>query len=259
MTDKRRTDDAEIVRLLDELGNDEAARASRIAVCEVIAAALSRLGRLLWLSGALIGTDRKTGASPFQFGDDRTVGVAAVCQIGGELAAGAGALLKADNRYAASALIRQLVEVEYLADAFAAKDEVAAQWVRAERQERLDFWSPGKLRRRANGRFLSTDYWHHCEIGGHPATPGLSLLPGHHRPNVAYLWTDMAGHLAGIWRSAAKAAAQLLGPTPSETELLEVDTAIECWQGTDGLYAALGDLSRILRDDPEAFSRDDDA
>jgi phage/plasmid primase-like uncharacterized protein len=47
------------------------------------------------------------------------VGVATVAQISGELGAGAVALLEAGNNYAAAALIRQLVEVEYLASAFA--------------------------------------------------------------------------------------------------------------------------------------------
>lgn len=249
----------EIARLLHELGSDPEATASRIAVCEVIAAALARLGQLLWLAGAISGTDRKTGVSPFSFGDDRTVGVATVAQIGAELAAGAITLLKADNLYAANALIRQIVEVEYLADVFEAQDGIAADWLRADRQQRLDFWSPGRLRQRAGGRFLSTDYWRHCEIGGHPATPGMQLLPGHRRPNAAYFWADMAGHLSGIWHSLAEMMQQLSEPIPPEIGIPDVDAAIHRWHSADGLYAALGDLSQILREDSEALSSDDAA
>gem|GEM_PF-4306474 len=238
---------------MDELGDDEKASASRIAVCEVIASALAQLGKLLWVSGYFVGQDRVSGESPFQFGDDGAVGIATVCQIGGELSAGAVALLKAGNQYAASALIRQLVEVEYLADAFAVEDEIAAQWLRADRDERRTFWSPGKLRDRANGRFLNTDYWHHCEVGGHPTTRGMGLLPDHHRLNIAYLWVDMAGHLSGIWRSSLASAVRLKhGAVPGETRVREVNAAIDHWHATDGMYAALGDLNRILRDDAVA-------
>jgi hypothetical protein len=66
-----------------------------------------------------------------------------------------------------------------LAAAFAEEHEIAGEWLRASREERIRFWSPTRLRERAGGRFLKTDYWHHCEMGGHPATRGMSLLPGH--------------------------------------------------------------------------------
>lgn len=105
--------------MVDRLGADPVAAASRLSLCETISQTLGRLGRLLWVVGDIIGNDRKTGASPFGFGDDRTVGVATVAQIGGALSDAVVSLLKAGNLYAASALIRQLVEVEYLAHAFA--------------------------------------------------------------------------------------------------------------------------------------------
>jgi hypothetical protein len=248
------TDRAEISRLLDELADDAEASASRIRVCEEIADALARLGKLLWLSGALSGTDRITGTSPFGFGDDRMVGLATICQIGGELGRGAVELLKADSRYAAAALVRQLVEVEYLADAFAEEHEIAAQWLRADRKQRVEFWSPGNLRKRASGRFLNTDYWHHCEMGGHPASPGMRLIPGHIQLNAGMLWVDLAGHLAPLWRAVVKATERLKGTIPLEAGFAGIDDSIRAWHATDGLYAALGDANGILRNDPDAFT-----
>ena len=59
----------------------------------------------MWLSGAIIGTARITGTSPFGVGDDRTVGLATVCLIGGELAGGAVQLLK-DKRAGFLAAVR---------------------------------------------------------------------------------------------------------------------------------------------------------
>ena len=120
----------------------------------------------------------------------------------------------------------------------------SAEWLRANRDERIRFWSPARLRERAKGRFLRTDYWHHCDMGGHPATPGMSLLPGHtERFPTAYLWADLAGHLDGIWRAVVESTERFLeGPVPADWELPDVQTAVDDWHETDGLYAALQDL-----------------
>lgn len=239
-------DSAEIQRLLNELANDETATASRIAVCDVIAQALFHLGRTLWVAGYITGPDRKSGASPFGFGDDSAVGVATVIQIGGELAQGSTQLLKEGNLYAGAALIRQIVEVEYLAFAFAAQHEKAALWIHADRDERLKFWSPKRLRK-GSSRFLDSDYWHHCDLGGHPTMEGMVLLPEHVRINSALLWVDLAGHLSSIWRHVTQAAERLLdGPIPSDWELPNVAAARDGWLRSDGYYAAIQDLGDIL-------------
>lgn len=196
--------------MLDELADDPVAIASRLAVCQAVAAALSRVGHVFWLTGYVAGPDRKSGVSPFKFGNDGAVGLATVAQIGGELAKGEIQLLQAENLYAASALTRQLVEVEYLAKAFECENEVAAEWLRADREVRREFWSPERLRRRAGGVFLRTDYWHHCDRGGHPTREGMSLLPGHAKMNSGYIWVDLAGHLKSIWASFAVGAERFL-------------------------------------------------
>ena len=149
----------EIQRLLDGLADDVSAAENRVSVCETIGQALVQVGKVLWVTGYIVGSDRKSGTSPFRFGNDSAVGVATVAQIGGELAIGASDLLKTGNCYAACALIRQLVEVEYLAEAFAREHDQAAEWLRADREQRRQFWSPGKLRQRApDGLFLASDY-----------------------------------------------------------------------------------------------------
>ncbi len=55
-------------------------------------------------------------------------GVSAVVEMAGELAAGAVAMLDDDHRYAAAALIRQLIECEYLLHAFVEDLGTAASW-----------------------------------------------------------------------------------------------------------------------------------
>ncbi len=238
--------------MLDELAEDPAAIASRLAVCQAVALALSRVGHTFWLTGWLVGPDRKSGVSAFKFGNDGAVGLATVAQIGGELAKGAIQLLQAENLYAASALMRQLVEVEYLVKAFESENEVAAEWLRADREERRKFWSPERLRSRTGGVFLRTDYWHHCDMGGHPTREGMSLLPGHARMNSGYIWVELARHLKSIWTSFVVGAERLLGsPFPGDWKIPDVTDVTDHWLSTDRLYAALGDLSRELRADAE--------
>jgi hypothetical protein len=249
------TERVEVAQLLNDLAADEQSSALRAEVCRTIGKGLARLGDLLWVGGYLIGPDRVAGASPYDFGDDRVVGLATVAQIGGELATGAADLLASGNLYSAACLARQLVEVEYLASAFGENDEIAADWLRADREERRTFWSPKRLRERADGRFLSKDYWSHCDRGGHPSVEGMQLLPDHNTMPAAYLWADLASHLVGIWHGIKRATEQLTGlPNEHDPTMPDVDSAIEAWREGDGFSAALRDLDTIRRDDPRAFA-----
>jgi predicted NodU family carbamoyl transferase len=71
-----------------ELAADQADQEARTKICRVYAEALARTGKLLWIQGAMFGPDRAEGRSPFDFGSDDDVGLATVCQVGGELAGG---------------------------------------------------------------------------------------------------------------------------------------------------------------------------
>src|ERR1035441_8415673 len=99
--------------------------------CELLVTELADLGQRLWVQGYIIGTDRKNGLSPGDYGDDAVVGLGLVCQIAGELGRGCLRLLDDDNRYGAAALSRQLLEVEYLAWWFETSAPEAAQWLRS--------------------------------------------------------------------------------------------------------------------------------
>lgn len=238
--------DEEIRHRLNVLASDKVAVASRIAVCEAIGTALIRLGQVFWLTGNIVGPDRKSGESPYGFGDDSAVGVATVMQIGGALGQGAVELLRVGNLYAASALVRQIVEIEYLASAFAAEHEKAAVWLRADRAERLKFWSPAQLRK-GSGKFLASDYWNHCDLGGHPTVSAMALLPGH-TTQSELIWVDLAGHLSSIWKHVERSAEQWLdGPIPANWKLPDVSSVRDEWLRTDGFYAALLNFDDIRR------------
>jgi hypothetical protein len=73
---------------------------------------------LLHLSGHIVGPDRKSGASPVGHGSDETVAIALLLRIAAELIEASNDLFMNGKAYAAAALIRQMVEVEYLAWAF---------------------------------------------------------------------------------------------------------------------------------------------
>jgi hypothetical protein len=203
-------DDKELKAAVIRAGEDEHGIAVRREVCEALALAFRKAGEGLWLCGLVIGSDRVGGGSPFGFGSDATVGLGTVVQIAGELSAGVVALLDQGNRYGAAALLRQLVEVEYLTWAFAEDEDEAMNWTRSTREERLRFWQPRHIRDRAKGRFRGIDYALHCEKGGHPSPEGNRLLPGHNGSEPDFFaWNDLAFHGQSAWDYTLAAADKL--------------------------------------------------
>ncbi len=222
---------------LEAAARDEAGAEARKQFGECLSVTLRAGGQALWIGGAMIGPDRAEGQSPFDFGSDATVGLATVMQIAGELVSGAVLLLSEGNRYAAAALIRQLVEVKYLAWAFAEDEEEARDWMRSSRKERQRFWKPARIRERAGSRFRGVDYWEHCGKGGHPSPEGIYLLPDHYAPeaSASFWWCDMAIHGHSVWRYALAAVKQL-GQEDVLTSLNEANALQEAetrWRDED--------------------------
>jgi len=176
------------------------------------------------------------------------VGLATVLQIAGELLSGSLLLFREDNRYAGAALVRQLVEVEYLAWAFAEDEEEARNWMRSTKEERQRLWKPGHIRERADGRFRGVDYGEHCGKGGHPSPEGIYLLPDHSAPEAsASFWLcDMAIHGHSVWKYALSASRQL----DHDDTLLAVDRNhdLECtarrWRDKDPFVELCRRLNR---------------
>jgi hypothetical protein len=155
-------------------------------------------GKELHLVGNIYGTDRKNGVSPFGNGSDETVALSLLLRIGAQLTGAAASLFKTGNDYAAAALVRQVVEIEYLAWAFETRDADAERWLRSDREIRENFFSPRKLRGASSGKFRSKDYGYHCECGGHPV-PGSTLLLGENRAHGQVIFSDLLGHTGRIW------------------------------------------------------------
>ena len=135
--------------------------------------------------------------------DDWARGLGIVVQIGGELAGGAVVLLRAGRHYPVAALVRQLVEVEYLALAFSEDQALTRDWLTSTPEQLRALFQPAAMRRRSGGRFRDSEYWRHCESGGHPHPRGAPLLPEHSGTFAGneWLWGDLAQHLDRLWRS----------------------------------------------------------
>lgn len=233
-------DIAAVRRFVDEAGADPASLAARNAVCLALTGTFKTTGEQLWLLGYVLGTDRRDGESPFGFGSDATVGLAIVAEVAAELISGALTLLDRDGLYGAAALLRQLVEVEYLTWAFAEDEDEAKRWMRSDRKERLSMWQPKHLRDRSGGRFRATDYHGHCECGGHPTPEATTLLAAHSRrvpPEMLRL--DLAYHGVSAWRYTIDASRRLnrhdLARKAADTH--ELSDAITRWERDDRLRA----------------------
>lgn len=165
------------------------------------------VGRQLHVLGHISGTDRREGLSPFGHGDDAAVAVSTLLRIGGELISGSADVINNGRHYAGAALIRQLVEVEYLAWAFETNDDEAARWLRSTRAERQSFFTPAKLRKAAGGHFRSIDYGYHCECGGHP-TPSSWMLLNDDGAMSQLMLSDGLGHTGRLWDHVVRWAIQ---------------------------------------------------
>ncbi len=123
-------------------------------------------------------------------------------QIAAQLLEASAEGLCGTRAYAGAALLRQVVEVEYLSWAFARQERDAAQWLKSTHEERKNWFSPAKLRKTNPTGFLAGDYSHHCEQGGHPVPVGIPLL-----------WD----------------------PAPAMTQMLLIDLLLHSWRITDNL------------------------
>ena len=192
--------------LLDAAQHGEA-RQSRRDLCEALKPGFRRTGEILRTAGSVHGSQRLDGSSPFGNGDDRLVALGYLSETAAALVGGAVDLMEARNLYAASALNRQLVEVEYLMWAFAEDQEEAASWLRSTQQDRQQRWQPRHLRQRSQGRFRGEDYGEHCEIGGHPTPKGVrALFSGEASFTIEIIVSETAKHGVSAWRYLLLAA-----------------------------------------------------
>ena len=202
--------------------------AARLYVTEV-AGELDGLAAQVWAFGLAEGARRA---------------VAIVAQMGAELAVGATQLYEAERWYAGAALVRQLIETEYLLFLFAADSAEPERWLRAAPDEARRVFAPGTMRERSAGRFRAEEYSVHCEVGGHPRLSGHVLLREHLTPvpggtpslfDPRVQWVDLAQHVERLWANYVTAV-RVHSPTNVYAErFARLDALSEAWRAIDPL------------------------
>jgi hypothetical protein len=249
-------DDERIAIGMEAALEDQASQAVRMELCRSLAPAFDSTGRSLWVLGSIVGADRAEGRSPFDFGSDAAMGVAVLAQIAGQLISGAVGLLDADNLYSSMALVRQLVEVEYLAWAFAEDQAEAESWLRSTKDERLHRWQPRHLYKRSQGRFRGKDYGYHCELGGHPTPDAVQLLPEHSkRLSPSWWWFELAVHGVSAWDYTADAVTALghgdwYERGAESAARATLTAAVDRWRTSDRMLTEQRSWLRAVRGEP---------
>src|SRR5580700_10761388 len=125
-----------------------------------------------WLGGGKVNdTDRRE-----EFGEafSEFRAVSTVICMAAELAEAAVDMAKKSRYYAVAAVIRQLIECEYLLTLFNDDLEHARRWRESTPDEVRKSFTPQTTRKLTG--FADEEYWNHCSTGGHPAPKGAQLL-----------------------------------------------------------------------------------
>lgn len=188
-------EDARIRRLLtDPANNTDALLELRTATGQGLSDGFVRLGQLLWVGAWFTRNACMEG-------------VALLTQMIGQSASGVVTMLKVENWYAASVVLRQLVEQHYLSALFTNDPTQAERWVHASTNRIEKSFKPSQMR--SSGGFRPAEYKRHCEQAGHPNPHARWILPDHnpHIPH-ALLWVDLNRHLVEITDSLLRLAAR---------------------------------------------------
>lgn len=226
--------DQDIREIVKAASSDDSLRQLRASLAAYTGEVFGRVGMALEIAGHVIGPDRADKTSPFNHGSDEAVGVGVLLQISQRLVDGSRILFEAGNTYAGAALVRQLVEVEYLAWAFDTRNLDAQRWLRSDKKDRQAFFSPRKLREAAGGTFRAKDYGYHCELGGHPV-PGATVLLNDQGQAAQLMLSDMLGHTGRVWDHLASWGATIPHGEIIRTNHAETLERYVVWKAADPL------------------------
>jgi hypothetical protein len=168
----------------------------------------------------------------------------ALLQMAGELGLAASRMLSGREHYAGAALLRQMVEIEYLTWTFKEGHESVTAWLTSTYEERMKVFSPKRLRDNSKGRFLFKDYQDHCEQGGHPVPRGIPLLGGDNVGPAQVLLVDLLTHCWRTWDQvrhwlANLANAQHIGFPKAG---VKISHRLNEWGKCDPIYALMVEL-----------------
>lgn len=138
---------------------------------------------------------------------DSLEGLALVAVTTKTLASGVFQLARLQNIYPAWALVRQIVESEFIVWKFAQLPTQIPLWLHSTDDERRQNWRPAQIYRDDDNTYRQKDYWAHCERGGHLTPRGARMASqGKTHPiMLASLLTELTDHLYDAWRHLLRA------------------------------------------------------
>jgi hypothetical protein len=219
-----------VLELLRAAVADRAAHTLRVKCADSVAEGLTSAGKMLYVGG--------------WFAKSRQVeGVGTLAEMAAELALQSVSAYRNNCWYAGAALIRQLIETEYLMFLFSRNPVLAENWLDATPEIIRSEFAPGKMRKQAAGQFRDEEYWLHCDSGGHPSPAGRHLLASHSDAigSKEIHWLDLAQHLSRLWyhfcHAIASSGADDYLP---KAFLLDVSAAVDRWRAGDNHRAIEG-------------------
>jgi hypothetical protein len=172
--------------------------------------------------------------------DKAVIAVSILLQMAGELILASATLLTTGSHYAGAALVRQIVEIEYLTWTFKEKRRNPAEWLDSTAEERMKAFTPSQLRKTSQGRFLYEDYSNHCEQGGHPVPRGAALLRGSNLDGAQILLADLITHSWRTWDQVVVWAEDVPRANPIiSASIPRIYPRLREWGKVDPLYALM--------------------
>jgi hypothetical protein len=170
----------------------------------------------------------------------QVVALSMLLLMAGELTRASAKLLASGQHYAGAALLRQIVEIEYLTWTFKEGYRNPEKWLNSTHRERMEDFTPAKLRQTSHRRFLSKDYQDHCEQGGHPVPAGAHLLAGKNKGRSQLFLADLITHSWRTWDHVQKWASSVPSAQPViKAANCKIYSALSKWGDLDPLYKAM--------------------
>ncbi|MHA6913912.1 hypothetical protein ACQUJO_12320 [Ralstonia pseudosolanacearum] len=137
--------------------------------------------------------------------------------------------------YPGSALVRQVVEIEYILYLFSRDPDEADRWLSLPPAEAKNYFMPAKMRERSGGKFNADEYSAHCQLGGHPRKNGVALLSDwmivaggeNDEESVPIaIWMDLCEHTIRSWRQLISGVSMISPSNYYVDEIKVVEAAI---------------------------------
>jgi hypothetical protein len=192
----------------------------------------ARLGVASAASSGLLSIGRELHVGGWVLRDKRSLACALLCYVASDLLRGIVVLVRDSNLYAAAALLRQLIEVEYLALIGYQSPKRLAEWYDASGEQLRREFTPSRMRKQSGGLFRAQEYWEHCEVGGHPHPRGKWILREYSGPMSprAYLLPDIAQHTRRLWTSMRFLLPAIAGEHNAfEPSIKMIDASLANW------------------------------